>query len=61
MAQGAIDLGRGFSYYEKGSSYRVAVGKTQGAFQAGQDADILLSGVDFNDTREARFPTVLGT
>lgn len=48
-ADGAIDLGRGFSYYETGASYKVAEGKTQGSFRSGQEADILLSGVDFNN------------
>lgn len=51
----AIDLGHGFSYYETGSSYEAASGGTQGAFQSGQQADILLSGVDFNDTGGSLF------
>lgn len=45
---GVINLGRGFSCYETGASYEVAEGGTQGRFQSGQEADILLSGVDFN-------------
>lgn len=34
---------------EVGSSYAVADGETAGFFTAGQEADILLSGIDFND------------
>ena len=46
----AIDLGRGFSYFFTDSSHKIASGKTQGKFQSGQEADILLSGMDFNNT-----------
>lgn len=46
----AIDLGQGFSYYKTGFSYKVASGKTSGSFHSGQEADILLSGIDFNNT-----------
>lgn len=45
-----VDLGRGFSYYLTGSSYKVASGTTSGIFKTGQEADILLSGIDFNNT-----------
>ncbi len=45
----AIDLGKGFSYYKTGSSYKIASGKTSGSFKSAQEADILLSGIDFNN------------
>ncbi len=32
------------------SEYKVASGQTSGAFRTGQDADMMLSGVDFNNT-----------
>jgi len=44
-----IDLGQNFSYYETGSSYKVATTQTTGNFKSGQEADILLSGIDFNN------------
>lgn len=44
-----IDLGDGFYVQKTNSSYKVASGKTSGWFKTGQDADILLSGIDFND------------
>ena len=33
-----------------GSTYRAAVGRTSGWFHTGQDADIMLSGIDFNNS-----------
>ncbi|MHC4678728.1 MAG: NHL repeat-containing protein [Planctomycetota bacterium] len=32
------------------STYRIASGKTSGFFETGQDADLMLSGIDFNST-----------
>lgn len=44
-----IDLGDGFFVQKTNSSYKVAKGETSGWFKTGQEADILLSGVDFNN------------
>lgn len=42
-------LGEGISVEFFDSSYKIADGKTSGFFKTGQEADILLSGIDFND------------
>lgn len=45
-----IDLGQGFTVEVLDSQYRVAPGGASGWFRTGQDADIMLSGIDFNNT-----------
>jgi len=40
----------GISVEFANSSYRIASGNTSGWFTSGQDADIMLSGIDFNNT-----------
>lgn len=47
--EGKVDLGNGISVEFFDSSYEVASGNTSGFFETGQEADMMLSGIDFNN------------
>ena len=44
-----VDFGRSTTVRATGSTYKVASGRTSGVFKTGQDADIALSAIGFND------------
>lgn len=56
LTRGGLPPPRGDQFVEEvtvefiDSTYQVASGETSGSFKTGQDADILLSGIDFNNT-----------
>ena len=45
-----IDLGNNIKLQKNEAKYKIASGKTSGFFKNGQPADIMLSGIDFNNT-----------